>query len=143
MGQLHLDSEYNRHFLTFTLRDGRVLSSCEVNWREVELDAIEILTLSIRGKTHSINRQDYPTFVEFVHFRTEAVLHPCVDGAFIPMMDREWIIGWTDGEREYCAVFDFATGDLKHHMEYERNRSLFDSHFHPESRTGGIILTGA
>lgn len=140
MVQRHLDREYNRHFLLFTCRDGRVLSSRDVNWKDIELDAIEILTLSIRGKVFSINRRDYVGFLEFVHFRTDSIKHPFIDGVYVPTTDRTWAIGWTDGDREYCWIFDFATGHLLEQREYERNIALFESHFHPQSRTGGMFV---
>lgn len=122
------------------MRDGQTLCSRNINWREVSLHDIDALTISIRGHEFSINRADYPSFVEFVHFRTEAIVHRFHDGAWIPETEREWVIGYTDGEREYCHLFDFATGLLKERREYERNRNLFESHFHPMSKSGGVIL---
>jgi len=138
--RLHLDSDYSRHFLLFALRDGRVLSSRDVNWREVPLHDIDALTISIRGHEFTITRAEHATFVEFVHFRTEAIVHKLVDGAWIAEMQREWVIGFTDGAREYCWIFDFATGLLKERREYERNRALFESHFHPQAKSGGILI---
>lgn len=138
----HLDNEYNRHYLTFALRDGRILSSRDVNWHEVPLHDIEAITLSIRGQGHTLRRADYATFVEFLHFRTEGTISRFVDGVFIPEHVREWVIGWTDGQREYCQVVDFATGVLKEQREFERNRALFPSHFHPQSKTGGVVVIG-
>jgi len=128
------DDIYRNRHINFHLQDGRIISSRETNFHQMNLSKIIMLELFIRGKTYRIRRIDLPdTFIEFVHFRSKGIRFIVNDSNLtVPAEYNSWSIGWTDGTKEYLFEIDFQTGNIIQDYDQPVCKDRV-THFHPES----------
>lgn len=115
-----LDSEFKRQYETYTMADGKVYDSREINWHDIKnWDECVEITAHIKGHEYTASNKDktgkvWPGFISMVRFRNggfEQYYNETTKEWMRKPID-QWCIGWTDGEKAYVAEIDFHTGKL-------------------------------
>lgn len=125
--------------MTFHCADGRVLTSRQVNWRNVPLHELVEVRFHLKGEEWGLRRGDCgPTFLEFVVFRTGGSDLRVVQEPTGPRVElvphQSWNLGWTDGVTEYLDAFDWKSGRSLGRTTLPRDYRAHPTHFHPASR---------
>jgi len=129
--QYATDSEYRRRWEEYHLANGKILNSCNINWRQVEWEKVVKIVASVEGQRHEVTPAEKTNFQFFMRFRW---------GGQEAQFDKEgkfsghkpiniWTIGWADGENCYLRDIDFYTGNMI--KEYEAPLAQFKQHIHP------------
>lgn len=120
----HLDSEYRNRWQEYSLADGRVMDSRQINWRHVDWERVVRIDLHIHGKNYYVDCK-HSNFLFFMCFRWAG-------WEWIRDIKRKinlWTIGWSDGEKCFLVDIDFKTGEFK--KRYIAQLSQFKEHIHP------------
>ena len=133
------DRDQARQWMSFHQADGRVLTSRQINWRNVPLAELVEVQFHIKGETWGLRRIDLPSsFLEFVVFRTGGSDLRVVQEPTGPRVEiipfNSWSLGWTDGLTEYLDTFCWKSGRALGRFVGPRDPARFPSHFHPQSR---------
>ena len=121
----HLDSEYKRHWEEFTLDDGQVLDSRQINWRDVEWDRVVKIVVKIKGKVHEFDFTKEEGFVGYMNLRWAG--REWINN--IPRKINIWTIGWTDGVTCFLNDIQFKTGEFL--KQYTMSVKELHRHVHP------------
>jgi hypothetical protein len=134
MKQLHTDDIYRDRWQEYTLADGRVFDSRQVNWRLVEWEKVVQIVTYLRDKKYLTHCKN-PGFRFFVIYRWAG--RTWENGK--PRQIREWAVGWSDGERCFMTDLDFKLGHVT--RQYVVPVSQVRKHIHP--RLEGRYATAA
>jgi hypothetical protein len=136
------DPDNPRQWMEFYLRDGRVLTSRQINWQMVPLARVDEVQFHLKGEHVGLRRRDCPsTFREFVVFRTAGIDLRWVTGPaperqqmreYIPF--QSWTLGWTDGLTEYLDEFHWKSGKHMRRYTVRRDFKTNPTHFHKDSQ---------
>jgi hypothetical protein len=131
MGKLATDTP--DCFMLWYMADGSTISSCRLNWREVEWEKVVKIELHKGGPIFSISATVDPTFKGFMHFRYGG----CANGREVD----SWVIGWTDGIECYLFEVDVRLGLVLQDFKQPLKELL--AHLHPRLRQIIFNDTGA
>lgn len=134
------DRDNPRQWQSYHYADGRVLTSRQINWRNVDLPALVEVQFHIKGEEWGLRRIDCPSsFREFVAFRTAGSdLHFVRERDGTQRLEtiphQSWTLGFTDGETEYLDSFCWKSGRHLERYTLPRDYARYPDHFHPMSR---------
>lgn len=132
--KLALDSEYRRRWQEYHLKNGMIMDSRVINWRNVEWDKVVTIKTFINNHVHVV-KSDNPNFKFFMCFRwggQKLSNDKDKEGKFKKKYDpiHIWTMGWSDGKNCFLIDIDFFTGNFI--KEYTTNIKEFKNHIHPK-----------
>jgi len=142
------DRDSPSQWMDYVYADGRVLTSRQLNWRNVDLRILVEVRFHIKGAIWGLRRSDCPsTCVELVVFRTAGsdfriVTDPNHSQRFEVIPHMSWCLGWTDGQTEYLDRYCWKSGRHLERFTLPRDYSRFPDHFHPMSGRALATLPG-
>ena len=125
MAYKHLDSEFRNSWQEFTLKDGIVLDSRQINWRDVAWDRVVKIVVKIKGKVHKFDFTEEEGFIGYMNLRWGG--QEWING--VKKKIDVWTVGWTDGVTCFLNDIQFKTGEFI--KSYTMPIKELRQHIHP------------